>query len=150
MPVIRWTMAGLPSGHNDQENNELLTQEIDVLVDDLLESDVLYFRFEPHAIEGEDSGVYQFSIYDEKHYLLTNNTGFAIDPLSTGFPSFSNFKAYLIEKFGSNYKVVVNALEKEQRISITRYIFQELLRRVVAQNDNYKIVNSRRITTHEN
>ena len=143
MPVVYWAVRDLPGGLDDQENNELLSQEINALVDHLLESDIFHFQFEPDATRGEGSGVYQFSIYDEEHYLLANNTGVAIDPVSTGFPSFSNFKAYLVERFGSSYKVVVNALEKEQRIGITVYIFQELLRRVVAQNNNCKIVDPR-------
>ena len=99
------------------------------MIDDLVNDKNLRFEFDENRL---DENARSFAVYgDSSVPLISSVDGDAWTP---------GFKEYLVETYGSEHPTITDLIENDSDKSVIGYIFQELMYRVVDQNDDYEIV----------
>lgn len=129
MAIIYWTERDLL---DDPAKTEEYKDDVKSLVDDLVNDKNLRFEFDENHL---DENARCFAVYSDSSVPLINSVD--------GDIWTPGFKDYLVKIHGANNLTIVNLLESNPGASVIGYIFQELMYRVIGQDDNYKIVNPR-------
>lgn len=129
MATINWTDRDLL---NDPAKTEEYKEDVKSLVDDLVNDKNLRFSFDENRL---DENARCFAVYGDSSVPLIDSVD--------GDQWTPGFKDYLVEAYGSEHPTVVGLIENDSDTSVIGYIFQELMYRVVDQNDDYEIVDNR-------
>lgn len=126
MATVNWTDRDLL---NDPVKTEEYKDDVKSLIDDLVDDKNLRFEFDENRL---DENACSFAVYgDSSVPLISSVDG---DQWTPGF------KEYLVEAYGSKCPRIIDLIENNSDTSVIGYIFQELMYRVVDQNDDYEIV----------